>query len=369
MAAALMRRRAFAGALASLALLPASAEVRALGRLPLGGSLTLRLPHDTSRLDPFDLFDPLAALVGPSVFEPVYRLDRSGNPYASLADGMPFQRGRETLVRLRSGMQSSRGRALLAHDLVHSVESARADGGLAVLEGVPRPRVDRTDGLVATFGDVDPVTLARALASPVVVLAARTSHPGSPDGTGAFRADVGAERLTLTRNTCAARGPAFLQRVVVDRASDLADPLRAFEARRVDIGWLGAGLHQPRPEAVAFDLGSVGWVVLRTGPEAGAWDTPGVAQRLLDGIPSARLAHLALGAAASSEAELSWGGPPCQLLVNARSAHLVAFAHALASILSSARHEIHVATVGPTDLASRRTRRTYGLMVDVVRPV
>jgi len=344
-------------------------EGHAKGRLPLGGSLALRLPYDTARLDPHDLFDALTAIIGASVFEPVFRLDASGNPYPSLSDGLPKTQGRLTQVRLRPHLRSSRGRLLLGRDLVHSVERARSMGAAAVLQSVPRPRVDPKDGAAVVFADTDPVELARALASPLVALVSTRSTPTSPDGTGAFRAQPGPDRVVLERNTHAARGPAFLRDVTLQRASDLIEPLRAFEARQTDVGWLGEFVHQPRSDAVSFDMGEVGWVVLRTGREAGAWGAPGVAQGLVDGIPPERLAHLALGAIPAASGRAGWGGPRCQLVAPARSAHLIEVARTLASILSRPGHEVDLAVVPQSEFVSRRASHGYALMVDVVRPV
>lgn len=358
-----------------LALLTAGAatwlthDAEAMGRLPLGGSLAMRLPHDTSRLDPHDLFDPIAALVGSSVFEPVFRLDPNGNPYPSLTDGLPKTAGRLTQVRLRPALRSARGRLLLGRDLVHSVERARSLGASAVLQAIPRPRVDPKDGSAVVFADTDPVALARALASPIVALVSTRSTPTQPDGTGAFRAEPGADRLVLERNNHAARGPSYLRDITIGRADDLKEPLRAFEARQADIGWLGAFLHQPRHDAVAFDLGEVGWIVLRTGRDAGGWGAPGVAQGLIDGIPPERLAHLALGPMPTSGGQSGWGGARCQLLAPARCAHLIEVARTLASILSRPGHEVDLAVVSHADFASRRASRSFALMVDVVRPV
>ena len=362
-------RRACLFGLAGLAATAWLEPARAMGRYPLGGQLAFHLPHDTSRLDPFDLSDPLAAILGSAVFEPVYRLDRGGNPYPSLVMGMPERAGSSTRVRLRDGLRSGRGRLLLARDLIESVERARRGGGRAVLLGVPHGRVDPKDGRVALFRHTNPAELARALASPIVPLVSTRSTPTLPDGTGAFVAKPSRRWITLERNTRAARGASYLRRVSITAAEDLKAPLRAFEARQVDLGWLGAGLHQPRKDAQSFDLGTVGWIVLRTGREAGPWAAPGVAQRLLNAIPPSRLAHLALGPLPSSTAALPWGGPPCKLLAPSQSAHLQEVGRTLASILSHPGHEVEFATVSRNEMATRRASRAFGLMVDLVRPV
>jgi peptide/nickel transport system substrate-binding protein len=365
-----MGRRGLLGAATAVALAAAVRPARSMGRTPLGGKLSVLVPHDTSAVDPHSLYDPMGALVGGAVFDTVFSLDASGNPYPSLADGMPVRDGRVTRLALREGLRSSRGRPIDAHDLLASIERARTLGAFAVLADIPSGRVEKKgDARVALFSDVEPVALALALCSPLVALAARTSSPAWPDGTGAFRAEPSADKLVLVRNKHAARGAAFLDEVFVRRAADLAEPLRAFEAQSVDVGWLGAGLHAARPGSVRFELGSAAWVVLRTGPEAGEWSAPGVAQRLIDAVAPARLEPLALGRIPAPSGSPSWGGAPCDLIVSSGSAHLVRVAETLASVLSQPGHEVTAAAVAPAELARRRRAGAFALMVELVRPL
>lgn len=370
MGVALIGRRALllAGAGAAATSLIARDGV-ALGRVPISGKMSMLLPHDTSRIDPHDLTDPMAALVGPALFDTLYALDAHGAPYAALAEGMPVREGRVTRVLLREGLRSSRGHAIDARDVTISLERSRRMGAVAVLAEVPVPTLDKANPRAVSFRDVDPAVLVQALCSPVTALVSRHFTPGSPDGTGAFKADPSADRLVLTRNRYAARGASFLDEVMIRRAADLIDPIRAFEAQSVDVGWLGSYVHQPRPGAVAFDLGSVAWVVLRSGNEAGEWGAPGVAQRLSDAIPPPRLAHLALGKLPNPSGDPAWGGPVCDLVVSSASAHLVEVARTLASILSSPGHEVTAAPMAPADLSQRRKSGAYSLMLDVIRPV
>src|SRR5262249_20535278 len=155
----------------------------------------------------------------------------------------------------------------------------------------------------------------------------RAFSPTTPDGTGAFRAEVSATEIVLTRNLNAARGASFLDAIDVRRADDLKSSLRAFEAERSDIGWLGLGLPQPRRGAIRFDLGAVAWIVLATGTEAQSFGAPGVAQRLADALPAERLAHLGLGALPVASGDAAWGGPPTDLVVE-DAPHLVEIARA-----------------------------------------
>jgi peptide/nickel transport system substrate-binding protein len=365
----MMRRRTLLGLGCAIGVQCVAGESPAMGRYPVGGSLSLQVPHDTSQVDPHDLSDPMAAIVGSALFETVFRLDSSGTPYPSLAQSPPTLDGVNVRVTLREGLRTSRGRALDARDLVASVERARSRGASALLSNVARPVVARGKPRVAVFRDVDPVELARLLASPLLAVVSRSSTSAAPDGTGPFRAEPSPDRLVLTRNRYAARGPAFLDQVTLIRASELTGPLRAFEARQVDVGWLGAGYYQQRSDAVPFDFGSVAWVVLRTGSEAGAWGGPGVAQRLLDGIEPSRLARLVLGSYPAQAAPISWGGGPCEILAPARSPHLAETARTLASILSAPGHEITPRVLPDAEIDRRRRSGAFALMVDLVRPI
>lgn len=341
----------------------------ARGRVPIGGRVSMKLPHDTSHVDPHDLSDPMAALVGHALFDTVYALDAGGSTYPALADGMPRREGRLTRVWLREGLRSARGHTIDARDLVASIERARKAGAVAVLAEVPVPSVEKGNTRVAVFRDVEPGVIVAALCSPVTAVVPRGFVPSLPDGTGAFKAATSADRMVLTRNRNAARGASFLEEIVIQRAADLIDPIRAFEARSTDLGWLGSYVHQPRPGAVPFDLGAAAWVALRTGNEAGEWGASGVAQRLIDAIPPTRLAHLALGRLPEPSGSPAWGGPPCDLLVCSASSHLVEIARTLSAILSAPGHEVTAAPLAPADLVRRRKSGAYSMMLDVVRPV
>ena len=286
-------RRAFLGGLAAALASPRLAS--AMGRTPLGGHVTFHVPWPTGALDPHDLRDPIAALFAAAVVDPLYGLDATGAPYPALAAAMPTRENGETIVRLREGLRTARLASLDAHDVIFSVERARARGAFAVLADLPKPLLRKGDALAVVFGTAEPNHLARALSSPLVALVPRRFTPTAPDGTGAFRADVSPTGLVLTRNLNAARGPAFLDSIEVAPAEDLKASLRAFEAERDDLGWLGMGLHDGRKGAVRFELGRAAWVVLLVGPDAGPASVPGAAQRLVDALPPERLAHLGLG--------------------------------------------------------------------------
>ncbi|APR84946.1 Hypothetical protein A7982_10295 [Minicystis rosea] len=362
------RRRFLTLAGTSALALTLDRRAHSMGRTPLGGRISLHVPWPTSSLDPHDLRDPLAALFGAALVDPVYALDASGAPYPALAAGMPVREGGQTLVRLREGMRSARLLPLDAKDLVFSIERARARGASAILDDIPRAMLHKGDPLAVVFGNADPHHLARALASPLCALLPRRFSPTAPDGTGAFRGDVSPAGLILTRNLHAARGPSFLDAVEVAPAEDLKSSLRAFEAERDDLGWLGLGLHDARKGAVRFDAGRAAWVVLVTGPDSGPAGAPGVAQRLVDAIPPERLVHLGLGPLPAASGDPAWQGPPAELFVDETSPHLVEVARAVSPVISSPGHEVTVTPV-PRDAVRKRLKGKPALAIDVVRPL
>jgi peptide/nickel transport system substrate-binding protein len=272
-------------------------------------------------------------------------------------------------VRLRPLLNTARGKALDARDLLWSLARSSRLGGAAVLGAFAPPVADPADPLAVFFPKADPAALARALSSPVTALVPKGFSPARPDATGAFLARPGAQRLTLERNLKAARGAAYLDVVEVNSARDLAGALRAFESGDADVGWLGSGLHRPRPGAVSFDAGRFGWVVLRTGKDAGDWGGPGVAQRLIDDVPASSVAHLGLHGVAGGSGNASWGGAPGELLVANNAPHLVEIARTIAAHLSAPGHEITVSPRTAIDLRRARSQGRFTLLLDLVRSV
>jgi peptide/nickel transport system substrate-binding protein len=359
-----LSRRAFGGLAAAFAFgLALPAQGRA--RTPEGGTLALHVPWSTASLDPHELADPLAALFGPAVFDPLFALDAAGTPYAALADGMPTAQGGRTTVRLREGLRTARGLALDGRDVVASVQRARARGAAAWLASVPVPVVHPKEPHLVSFEGIAPDVLARSLASPLVALVPRGFSPTEPDGTGAFAATLEPASLRLVRNPKAARGAAFLQGLTVARADDLRASLRAFEARQDDVGWLGAGLHEARNGATRFDLGAVAHVVLLASAGVSAGNTPGALQTLCDGLPGERLRHLGLGALPSGSG-VAWSAAPIELLVDEAAPHLVEIADALASLLSLPGHELSVRRAPRAEVLRVRASTRPALALTVV---
>ncbi len=371
-----MDRRAWlhgasAGALSTLGLLSLSLWPRAAGalaRLPVGGKLSFSLPWPLERLDPHDAFDPIAALFAHAVVDTMFGVDAAGDTYPSLAAEPARVEGTKTIVRLRQGLVTARGRPLSAADVVFSIRRARELGGYPYWSDLPLPTPVAGDRLSIAVASTAAVRVARALACPLLAVVPRSFEPAQPDGTGAMRADFSAGNLVLTRNTKASRGASFLSQVLIEHAPDLSASLRAFEADSADLGWLGAGLHTPRPGAVAFDAGPAGFVVLRTGNEAGAWGAPGVAQQIIDGLPKERIQHLGLGESHAGEgAPLEWGGPRCELHFLQGSAQMEELARIIASLLSRPGHEVEPRALAAAELARRRSTGSYALMLHLLR--
>src|SRR5207249_715711 len=81
-------------------------------------------PWPVGAIDPHDQFDPGAALFGPSLFDPLFSLEASGDPYPTLAADAPTTQGAKTIVRLREGLVTAKGKKLDAKDLLFSLDRA-----------------------------------------------------------------------------------------------------------------------------------------------------------------------------------------------------------------------------------------------------
>ena len=343
-----------------------AASAQALGRTPLTGTLRLRLPLYFGGLDPHSLDDPLSALFAPAIADALFAFDASNKPYPTLASALPERTPTGARLSLRPELVSARGKVLSAADVVFSLKRAQALGGAAILGAFRAPSPDRKDPLSVIFPDADPAALARALASPLTAIVPRNFSPQVPDGSGAFKATLGAGTLTLVRNENAARSGSFLDRIELSRAADLGDALRAFEAGSVDVGWLGNGLYRPRAGAVALDGPVFGWIVLRTGLDAKTWGAPGIAQQLCGALPSEALARFGVRAL-SSAGSGHWGGGPSALLVPDDAPHAIELARALEPLLSSPGNEVHVAPTSRAAWLEARHSRHFALLLDFVR--
>jgi peptide/nickel transport system substrate-binding protein len=353
---------------AAAAMTTASGFASARGRFPLGGRVALRAPWPLGAIDPHRVDDVAAAIFGNAIFDTLYARDDRDAFTPSLAEADPEPEGGSLRVRIRAGVRTAHGHAIDARDIVASIARARSHGARGWLAEIPTPHADR-DGAAVRFATRDSQRLLRALSSPLVAIVPRGFRADRPDGTGPFRAELGAGALTLTRNAASARGAAWLEEIVVREAADVSDSLRAFETGADDVGWLGTGLHEPRAGAVPFDAGMVAWAVLRTGRDAGpAWDAPGVAQSICDGIAYSGLSSLVLGAAWSAGAPAKWGGAPCDLLVRDDARWLIELAKAIAGSITDSGHEVTAKPVPDAELLPRLSSRGYALALDVARP-
>jgi peptide/nickel transport system substrate-binding protein len=366
----LIGRRQLAG---WAALMSAAAALRprvaaALGRVPSDGKMGMALPWPVDRIDPHDITDSGAALFGHALFDELYALEPGGDPFPTLAADVPALEASRTIVRLREGLVTAQGQRLEARDALFSIQRARKGAAAAWWGDLPAPGLHPKDRLALVFATSDAARIARTLSSPLFALVPRGFDPARPVGTGAMSAELGPSRMVLRRNPSAARGPSFLEEIVVEQASDLSSSLRSFEGKLTDVGWLGSGLHGARPGAQPFDLGSVAWIVLQTGAEAGPWGGPGVAQRLLDGVAPERFQRFGLGAMPAAAGSAEWGGRPCELWVHEGSAFMGELGRTVSSLLSRPGHEVAIRAAPAAEIARRRAAGTFSLMLGIVRP-
>ena len=336
----------------------------AMGRTPVGGHLRWDLPWQLSGLDPHSPYDFASALFAPAVFDSLYDLDGQGRPYPSLAVDAPVASNGGLMIRLRSGLQTSRARSLSAREVVHSLQRAKSAGN-RWLGALGEPTLVPGDPLAVRFSTSNSRLLTQRLASPLAAIASRQSTAIRPDGTGSFRVSGVGRQLVLVRNLRAARGSAFLERMSIRSVADLRQSLKSFESGSTDIGWLGAGLYKARSQSIKFQLPSPAWVVLRTGKDAGAWGAPGAAQLLSNAVPAAQLGAWGVRREFSPNEQTRWGGYATTILVPRNEPQLLGIAQSVAGALSTAMAPLTVDTTA--NIAAKRQRRDYSLMLDVVR--
>lgn len=350
-----------------VSLLPSSAS--SLGRRPYGGTVRMKLPWPLDAIDPHAVDDAMGALFGLAIADPLYAVDASGRPYPALAAALPEAVKGGLRVLFRPNLVSARGVALDGRDVLWSLARAERSGAAGLLAPLGKPAADPSDSLALVFPTRDAASLMSALSSPLTVILPRGYSRARPDGTGAFVADLARDQLILRRNLSAARGAALLDRIEVGAAADLREVLRAFETGVTDLSWIGEFLHKPRAGALKFDAGPFGWVVLRTGKDAGTWGAPGTAQHLLDTLPSGRLTHLGLtNTSGGAAGDAAWGGEATEILVSEGATHLEQIGKELSAILSRPGHELRVAARPRREIEYRRERGSFSLMLELVRP-
>lgn len=359
-----LARRTFLAASAALG------TAAALGRTPTGGVVRWVLPWPVDSIDPHAHDDMSGALFGAAITDSLYALDAEGRPYPALASGLPESVERGSRVRLRPNLMTARGLGLDARDVLASLLRSAQFAGVGLLSQLGRITLDPTDPLAIRIATADARLVAAVLASPVTAIVPRGFSPRSPDGTGAFRATLSPGRALLARNPVAARGPSFLERIEVRRATTLSESLRAFETREAELSWLGEYLHRPRPGAVRFDAGTAGWVTLRAGPDTGEWGAPGVLQTLLDAIAPGQLSHLGLsGLPWAPRGSPAWTGAPAELLVADDCPQLAQIGRQLATLMGRPGHELRAVERPRPELAQRRRSGRFALLLELTRRV
>src|SRR5262249_3116963 len=152
----------------------------------------------------------------------------------ALAEADPEPEGANLRVRLRTGLRTAKDRPLGTKDAAWSLARARGAGARGWLADIPAPR---DDGRSLVFAMKDAARLVQALAPPLVGTVPSGSPPEARDGPGPFRFPLKSGAMVLMKNRLSARGPAFLDDVVVRSAPNVSASLVAFEAGTDDIGW------------------------------------------------------------------------------------------------------------------------------------
>ncbi len=328
--------------------------------------MAFRVPWPLDRLDPHDGSSVAGALFADACFDTLFARDEAGAFVPSLAEHDAELVGVEVRVTVRDGLKTGRGRPIGARECAASIARARSLGLGGYLADIPAPRVE---GKVLRFATKDAARVTKALASPLAAIVPFGFAAEAPDGTGPFRASLREGVLTLTRNNLSARAPSFLDEIVITKAQDMKASLRAFESGADDLGWLGMGLYEPRAGARPFDAGALAYVALFVGRDAGTWDSPGLAQRVCDSLPPARLQEFSLGPAWTLDPGEGWQGPAGALLVRDDAPWLVELAKTVAGVLSRPGHELTAKPVSAEELSQKRSSRLYTLALDVVRPL
>jgi peptide/nickel transport system substrate-binding protein len=337
----------------------------ALGRTPLKGAIELALPFSLRSLDQHDPTDPMAAMFGGALFDTMVTQEKRGF-FPALAEELPKRDAGATMLRLRPGLRTAKGKALDAKDVIASLKRARARGAGPLLDPLGDPTTNPKDPRVVYFPKApSSMAVLLALVSPLTAIVPRDFNPREPDGTGPFGASFAGGAHTLTRNESAAMGASFLESLTVRESPGLRESLRGFEVGRGDLSWLGTGLFGGRANVEAFDLGAVAHVAL-VAPAGGGLGRAGALQRLLDDVPRQALGHLGLGALPAGSSNAGYDGAPIDLWVES-SPYLVEVAQAIAEALSQKDHEITVRKTSREDVAQKRGRD--GLTLGVIRSI
>lgn len=354
----LNRRTLFSALLgSSLPLLCPSAAL-AKRRPRYGGTSQLFLPLDVTRVDPHDPHDLSATLFGEALFETLYARTQAGSIYPTLASGLPKEKNGRTFVELRPQLSFSSGRNIDANQVVSSLRRSIANS--PSLKELGTVSTVRGTSLTLSFSQKDSQRLLALLTSPRAAIVPSDFSPSAPDACGAFRAFMSGNTLRLKRNPLAPRGGAFLDEVVIHSAT-ISDCLRAFEARRSDLGFLGAGLHRERLGVARFRLEPVGLALLLPGTRRRTQMPVGSLHEALARLPEGPLA--ALGVERTRHAPQRLGGGDAELAVSQGEPWLVAVAEEIRNAWSARGHTLVVKALPKTQLAQLRKTGQFDLML------
>ena len=374
-AGAVIARRAFLAAMiASAGATIASSPYALPGKraLPPPRTVRLRWPWPTQLPDPYALNDLTAALLGSTLFPPLYVRAIDGYLEPKLASAAPKEKKPGLRIDLMPNVRAS--------DVVASITKARAGGARLLLHDVPVPRIDGAHGVLFPFlADVD--GLMHRLSSPLCGISRSEPHglepTGSFDVTLADSASEGARILRLARRALTGgalppNAPSHVARFELEGAIDLGASLRAFERGDTDVGWLGDGLFEARTGARTMDLGPLAYLAMAAGTDAPELRNPGAVLGLVESIAWDRLGHLGLlrrgHVGRSTTAAFARAAPivPARvpILVRASMPIVVAAAAAIARELGGAPKAI---SDGEFDAAL--ASRAFALALEVVRPL
>ncbi len=354
------RRTALLGALAGASPLFRPSYANALARPSYGGRLQLSMPVGITRIDPHDPHDLLAALIGPSLFEPLFAQTQRGVVYPTLAAALPQSRPPWITIELRPGLRSARGRPLDASAIAGSLE--RASRTYQPLTQLNRLRA-RGKTRLECRTHLSPEQIARLLSAPETALVPPSFNPEAPDTTGALFPS-GGTISQLARNPWAPRGGSYVDEVRCQKRN-LHDCLRDFETGRSHIGFLGAGLHEFRKGGTRFSLESLGWLVLLPGTDLKSFAAPGVLTEQLSRLPPQGFRSLGVAPLLQNRAG-TWPGPPLQILVDRDQPWLAAIAAEIARVWSARQRQITVSPRGRDELARKQASGNFDAILTFV---
>lgn len=355
-----MTRRDLLTLFALLAASPQHAWARP--RTKYGGRLRLTLPLSSQKLDPHDPTDLGAALLGASIFEPLFGRTSTNAPYPALAARMPELVEGKVHVTLREHMTFSDGSALTSREVRASLLRSQKTQHFSRAIGTVSTRGRHT----VILGSKDLSVAARLLSHPGLAIVGPKHTPTTPQGSGALTVTKLGRVMILERNPAAPRGGSYVDEVQLQSA-DLRQCLRAFEANLSDIGFLGAGLYQTREGARPFALEPTGLVLAVPGKSLQKHARPGVIHDATSRLPGPPLT--ALGLEGFGRTTSGWSGPALRILVAADEPWLMAIAAEMERAWSTGSRPVEVESVPSTEYRSRRAQGDFDLALQFLRTI